>query len=266
MKEPRVRSVTAGGLPFRASSSTAPHRDDSPAFVLLHGIGTSHRYLADLHAELSVGADVHSIDMPGFGGVPKPGSNPDVRVVAEALSAVLEQLGVGRAVVVGHSMGAQWAVELGAIRPDLVSHVVLIGPVTDDTRRSLLAQAVALGRDTLGETPVVNAVVFIDYLRSGPRWFLKQSRFMIAYPIEDRIQRLRMPVLVIRGGDDPIAGIDWCRRLTRRAARGRLVVVPGHRHVVQHTAARAVASAIDEALRPAATVSTGPITPPEPAP
>lgn len=251
--EPRTRALVVDGLPFTAISSTAPRRPDTPSFVLLHGIGTSHRYLARLHMELSVDADVHSIDLPGFGGVPKPNSNPDVHAVAGALSVVLEQLGVRRAVVIGHSMGAQWAVELAVIRPDLVSQVVLIGPVTDDKHRSLLAQAVALGRDTLGETPIVNAVVFTDYLRCGPSWFLKQSRFMINYPIEDRIQQLRMPVLIIRGGNDPIASTDWCRRLTRRAARGRLVVVPGHRHVVQHTAACAVASAIRDTIQNAPT-------------
>jgi pimeloyl-ACP methyl ester carboxylesterase len=220
-----------------------------PSFVLIHGIGTSHRYLARLHTELSSDADVHSIDMPGFGGVEKPRSNPGIQAMAGALSAVLDDLGVRRAVVAGHSMGVQWAVELAAVRPDLVAAVVLIGPVTDSAHRSLLAQAVALGRDTLGETPVVNATVFTDYLRCGPRWFLKQSRYMIDYPIENRVRRLRMPVLVIRGGNDPIAGTDWCRRLTGAAESGRFVVVPGHRHVVQHTAPRAVASAIRAFMR-----------------
>jgi pimeloyl-ACP methyl ester carboxylesterase len=249
MRGPRAQTVAVEGLSFRVFSTSAPRPAEAPSFVLIHGIGTSHRYLAELHRGLSAGADVHSIDMPGFGGVAKPGSNPDIRAMAGALSAVLDGLDVRRAVVVGHSMGVQWAVELAALRSDLVAAVVLIGPVTDSAHRSLLAQAVALGRDTLGETPVVNAIVFADYLRCGPRWFLKQSRYMIDYPIENRVRRLRMPVLVIRGGNDPIAGTDWCRRLTRAAELGRFVVVPGHRHVVQHTAPRAVASAIRAFLR-----------------
>jgi pimeloyl-ACP methyl ester carboxylesterase len=53
-----------------------------------------------------------------------------------------------------------------------------------------------------------------------------------------------VPLLVMRGGKDPIAGVDWCRRVRDSARRGSLVVVPGHHHVVQYTAPRAVASAI----------------------
>lgn len=213
-------------------------------FVLIHGIGTSHRYLARLHTELGKNADVHSIDLPGFGGVPKPAFSPSIPAMAVAISSVLDQLNISGAVVVGHSMGAQWATELGVTRPDLVAALTLIGPVTDTAHRSLRYQSLMLARDVLGETPVVNTTVFNDYLRCGPRWFLKQSRFMIPYPLEQQLRQLRVPVLVLRGGNDPIARTDWCRRLVRSAAHAQLVVVPGHRHVVQFTAPRAVASAI----------------------
>jgi pimeloyl-ACP methyl ester carboxylesterase len=236
------------GLPFDVYSTTAPHAQGSPVFVLIHGIGASHRYLSRLHAEFSGDATVHSIDLPGFGGVPKPGAPPDITAMAAALAALLDQLGVTGAVVVGHSMGVQWAVELGVIRPDLVAQLVLIGPVTDDTHRSLVYQSLTLARDVLAEPPSVNLTVFGDYLRCGPRWFLKQSRFMIPYPIEERMPRLTMPVLVLRGGNDPIASTGWCRRLVGRASRARLVIVPGHRHVVQFTAPRAVAAAIRHVL------------------
>lgn len=60
---------TAGGLAFRALST---RRANAPTYVLLHGIGMSHRYLARLHAELATDAEVHSIDLPGYAGLPKP--------------------------------------------------------------------------------------------------------------------------------------------------------------------------------------------------
>lgn len=240
---PLIRMHEADGLPFRVLSSSGPHR--GRPFVLVHGIGASHRYLARLHAELARESEVHSIDLPGYGGVPKPHGDPDVATMAAALATVLDELGLSGAVVVGHSMGVQWVTELAILRPDLVHRVVLIGPVTDDRHPSLVAQAVALGRDTLGETPVVNATVFSDYLRCGPVYFLAQSRHMTSYRLDRRVALLPVPALVVRGGNDPIAGLDWCRRLRRRAPEGsRLVIVPGHRHVVQHTAAPAVASAV----------------------
>ena len=79
-------------------------------------------------------------------------------------------------------------------------------------------------------------------------WYLTQLRHMMAYPIEERVAELTAPVLVLRGGNDPVAGLEWCRRLRDRAREGSLVIVPGHRHVVQFAGARAVASAVDAFL------------------
>lgn len=244
--EPAIveRVVRVGGAFFRILSGPRSASRTGPAFVLVHGIGTSHRYLARLHRELARTDEVHSIDLPGFGGMPKPDAAMDVRDMATALASVLDHLGLSSAVLVGHSMGAQWVVELAATRPDLAAGIVLIGPVADDARRTTLAQSAALFRDALREPFGANAVVFLDYARCGPVWFLTQLRCMIAYPIEERIGAISAPLLVIRGGNDPIAGTEWCRRLRSAAPHGAFVVVPGSRHVVQHSAARAVAAAI----------------------
>lgn len=227
---------------LRSTRGTAD--GDPPAFVLVHGLGTSHRYMARLHRELATVADVHSFDLPGFGGLPKPESSPDVEQTAAALNRLVERLGLDGAVLVGHSMGAQWVVEMAAQRPDLARGVVVIGPVTNDRRRTAVQQFVVLSRDIAGEPPLTNALVLIDYLQCGAIWFMRHLRHMLTYRTEEGAARLAVPLLVIRGGNDPIAPLDWGRRLRDRARRGSLVVVPGHRHNVQHTAPRSVASAI----------------------
>lgn len=220
----------------------------------------SHRYLSRLHQELARTDDVYSVDLPGFGGLPKPGTDLDVAAMAGALGAVLERdkrLVGTEIILVGHSMGTQWVVELAAERSDLVGGVVLIGPVVDDRHRSLMAQLFALATDTVGEPPDVNVTVFTDYLRCGPRWYLRQAAHMLRYRLEDRVGDLQMPLLIVRGGNDPIAGLDWCRRLRDRAPCGSLVVVPHRNHVVQQTAPRAVADALRTWLRQAGRVSAG---------
>ena len=239
--------MRVGDLTFRVLTSGAV-TPDAATLVLVHGIGVSHRYLARLHRELSRTRQVISIDMPGFGGLPKPAASPTVAEAARALGVVLDRLGLAAPVLVGHSMGCQWVVELAAQRPELASHVVVMGPVCDDRHRTALAQSVALAVDTLGEPPSGNALVFVDYLRCGPRWYLRQLREMVAYAIEDRAALLTVPLLILRGGDDPIAGLDWCRRLRERVPDARVVVVPGHRHLVQHTAPRTVRDAIETFL------------------
>lgn len=241
---PVRRRLEVDGLAFRILESPGDAGAQHPAVVLVHGIGVSHRYFARLHDVLSATRRVYSIDLPGFGGLPKPGRDVDVPAMARALATVVASLGVGAVVLVGHSMGSQWVVELGVQRPELVTDVVVMGPVTDESHRSVGAQTLALSLDTLGETPAINAIVFTDYLRCGPRWYLTQLRHMLTYPIEYRVTLLQRPLLIVRGARDPIAGLEWCRLLRARAAAAAVVQVPRGRHVVQHSAPRAVASAI----------------------
>lgn len=235
--------IDVEGLSFEVFSTRAAKSDAAP-IVLIHGIGMSHRYLARLHRELATTSDVFSIDLPGFGGLPKPSRSLTVADMARALGAVLDRRGIEAAVLVGHSMGAQWVVELAAQRPELASAVVAIGPVSDSEHRTVRAQSLALAKDTLGEPLGGNALVFSDYVRCGPSWYRDQLRRMVSYRIEDRVAALGMPLLVVRGSHDPIAGMAWSRRLRDRAASGSLAVVPYRRHLVQYSAPRAVASAV----------------------
>ncbi|WP_288025011.1 alpha/beta fold hydrolase [Arthrobacter sp.] len=246
MTVPEVLQVFHGGLTGRVHASRRPARDKSaPVFVLLHGIGVSHRYLRRLHRELARTGDTYSFDLPGFGGTPTPPRQLSVPEHGAFVIDVLERLGVESCVLVGHSMGAQFAVEAARLRPDLVAQLVLMGPVVDVRRRGALRQALDLALDcALFESPSANWLVLADYFRCGPRWYLTELPVMMAYPIEDRIRGVGAPVLVVRGARDPVASETWCRLLAGVAPAGRLHQVPGRGHVVQHTASGEVARAI----------------------
>lgn len=238
-----VQTADGGPREYRVTAD-APSETGQPPVVLVHGIGMSHRYLSRLHDLLAHEGAVFSVDLPGFGGLPKPRGDLDIEAMATGLADVIASLRVGPVVLVGHSMGTQWVVQTALQRPDLVRQVVIIGPVTDDRHRTLPAQTLALALDTLRETPPINAIVFGDYIRCGVPWYLTQVRHMLTYPLEERVAGLLMPLLIIRGEGDPIAGLAWCRRLRDRAVDAVLVTVPGHAHVVQQSAPRAVASAM----------------------
>ena len=135
MRIERVADLVFGVLGAGEERGSAP-----PEIVLVHGIGVSHRYYPRLHRTLSEVALVASIDLPGFGGLPKPVGDPSIEETSAALGEVLDRLGTRHAVLVGQSMGAQWVTELALQRPDLASHVVLIGAVADERHRSAHAQ------------------------------------------------------------------------------------------------------------------------------
>jgi pimeloyl-ACP methyl ester carboxylesterase len=234
--------IRVGKLHGRAYSTT--RSGPSLTFVLLHGIGMSHRYFRSLYAALGTMGNTSALDLPGFGATQKPDRALSVGEYAQFTGQMLDALDIGSCVVIGHSMGTQFAVDLALQRPSLVSHLVLIGPVVDRGRRTVLQQGLALARDSLRERPSTNAIVFGDYLRCGPRRYLVELGAMMAYPTEQRIGSVQAPVLVIRGAHDPLARSPWCRLLTDRARDGRLVEIPGAPHVVQESAPRRVLDAI----------------------
>lgn len=238
--------VESGGLAGRLYASLQPAGNGPRrTYVLLHGIGVSHRYLARLHRELARESDVYSFDLPGFGDAPRPRRQVPVAGYAAFVRVALADAGVRSCVVVGHSMGTQHAVELALQEPELVAGVVLMGPVVDPGRKSVARQAIDLGRDALfSESLSSNAIVFSDYVKAGPRWYLTELPVMMEYPLETRVQGVSQPVLVLRGSKDPVARAPWCERLASLAPRGTLAEVAGVGHVLQHTATEPTAAAI----------------------
>lgn len=239
------RDIESGGLTGRLYASLQPAGSGPRrTYVLLHGIGVSHRYFARLHRDLARDSDVYSFDLPGFGQAQRP--ERQVSVV-EYAAFVRDILGdeVRPCVVIGHSMGTQYAVELALQEPELVAGLVLMGPVVDTSRKSVLRQAADLTRDALfSESLSSNVIVFSDYLQAGPRWYLTELPVMMEYPIETRVQGVSQPVLVLRGSKDPVARRPWCKRLAELAPQGSLAEVPGAGHVLQHTATGPTAAAI----------------------
>jgi pimeloyl-ACP methyl ester carboxylesterase len=229
---------------------TVPSSSDrpGPTFLLLHGIGLSHREYTGLARHLSRRGRVVAFDLPGFGALGRT-RNPasgrlSVEQYAEIVRRAVERMGIGPVVVVGHSMGAQFAVEFAKQSPESVSHVVLVGPVVDARKPTLTAQALALALDAVLEPPATQLMVAVNYVRSSIPWFLTEAVAMRDYKIDHGIVDVPHPVLVVRGQDDPIADARWCMSLSELARDGRVATIPGFRHNVVHSNPAASAAAI----------------------
>ena len=222
-----------------------------PCYLLVHGIGVSSRYFERLVPLLAESGRVVVVDLPGFGRAPKPAEAMTVEDFAEVVARVIDRLGLGRCMVVGHSMGTQVATRLAIEHPESVASLALLGPVSDPRDRTALRSAFRLALDTLGESPRGNWLVLSDYLRCGIRWYLRVLPSMLAYRIEDEVARVCAPVLVIRGERDPIARDDWVRALAQRAPLGRAHAVNGARHLVMHAQPRRTADLLIQLAVPA---------------
>ncbi|MDQ0799277.1 alpha/beta hydrolase [Arthrobacter sp. SLBN-112] len=215
-----------------------------PAYVLIHGIGVSHRYLRRLHCELAA-APTYALDLPGFAGRPKPGRQLSAADYGAFIAQALKASGIDSYILVGHSMGVQFAIEAALYAPERALQLVLMGPVVDSRHRSVLRQGLALFLDAmLRENASSNWIVFTDYLRCGPRWYFTEVPVMMGYPTELRLAGINVPVLVLRGNHDQVAGPEWCIRLAQAVPQGSFVEIPRAGHVVQHLRPQQVADAI----------------------
>lgn len=218
--------------------------DTGPQFLLVHGIGVASRYYARLARVLARSGGVHAVELPGFGGAPKPEAPLPLEEHAAILTAYARSAGLADTVLVGHSMGAQIVLEAALQEPDLFGSVVTIGGVVDPGSRTALQQGLRLTEDFLLETPASNWAVLRDYARTGPRWYFGTVPIMLGYRTEEALVRLRLPLLILRGRRDPIVRHDWADQMRRLAPDARLVEIPGAAHVVMYTHAEEVAREI----------------------
>ncbi|WP_232665761.1 alpha/beta fold hydrolase [Pseudonocardia sp. TRM90224] len=203
---------------------------DAPALVLLHGFSASGRSWDRIVPSLAARHRVIRIDLLGHGSSAKPtGDGYEIGDQAHRVAAVLDQLGVDRAVVAGHSTGGSVATALAELRGDLVAAIVLVntGPNLDAfipqgavnqllttpvvgqllwrfRTESLVRQAAAnaVTRDDV-EIPqsVVDDVLGLTYhafvaTDQAARSYLRQR------PLPERLAALGKPLLVLFGDAD----------------------------------------------------------------
>jgi pimeloyl-ACP methyl ester carboxylesterase len=107
---------------------------EGPAVVLLHGLTATRRYVVMGSRALERSRHrVVAYDARGHGrSTPAPERAAyGYQLLADDLEAVLDQLGLARAILAGASMGAHTAVRLALTRPERVSGLVLITPSFD---------------------------------------------------------------------------------------------------------------------------------------
>jgi pimeloyl-ACP methyl ester carboxylesterase len=227
-----------------------PTREGAPTggrpFVLVHGIGVSSRYFHPTAAELAKRGTVFLVDLPGYGSAPDP--HRDVTIVDHAgvLARFLAAEGIERPILVGHSMGTQVVSRLAFDYPDVTDRIVLIAPTMDPDARRLRTAAGRLIRDSiLHEPAAVKGLNLIDYLfRCGIPYFLRQVPHLLSDRIEDRLPKLEVKALVMRGEKDVISPETWSRQVADLLKDADYATVPGP-HVVMFTNPPEVARLID---------------------
>ena len=281
-------------------------RGDGPPVVLLHGNTVSH---ADFEASglLDRLAKTHRViafDRPGYGYSDRPRDRLWTPPAQAALfHAALAQLGIERAVVVGHSMGTLTALAMALDEPSRVASLVLLGgyyypqlridalltipvalPVLGDVMRytvtalagRLMLKGMVKGLFSPRATPANFFSLLSREMMLRPvqlRANAEDAAFMMsaAKALSPRYQELRMPVAIFAGADDMVVNFEaHSTRLHEELAKSKLYVVAGTGHMVHYVAVEqiiALVSKPDDATginRSAMTMSNGTVHHPLP--
>jgi len=205
------------------------------------------------------GHRVIALDLPGFGRSPMPpGGEVSITGYADLIDALLEQLGVESAAVVGNSMGGFISAELAIRHPQRVERLVLISPAGLSThqdprilrylpwvrRMERLAAAyggwVASHSDAVARRPVLRnaffgmivphprqlpAALVSEQLRgAGKPGLVAATQAISDYDLRPRLEQIACPTLVVWGDRD--------RVISRRDLEVFAELIPGARKVM----------------------------------
>jgi len=247
--------------------------------VLLHGNGSTIEdfQCSGLIDKAAKNYRVIAIDRPGFGHSDRPRSTvwtPEAQ--ADLLAAALKQIGVSRAIVLGHSWGTLVALALAVKYPQQVQALVLVSGYYYPTARTdvimLSPPAIPLIGDLLAHTlsPLLSRLMWPLLLRKifGPsplpqkfvgfpeemavrpsqiRASAAESALMIpsAHALEQQYPFLQMPVSIVSGAEDRLIEPEQSAHLHRNIPHSTLRSVPGTGHMVHQTATGEIMTAID---------------------
>ena len=225
--------------------------------VVVHGFSAEgFLYAQTLSRLVSMGFKVIAIDVAGHGGTQGlPYSGQSLPTYAELLGRVIDELGIERYVLAGHSMGGRLVTQLAAADPDRVIALMLIDAIVGDTwdkmvyafRLSpplLAGVGTALIVDSLTIFPTIrNPVQAVKFARLlvptvvghvmrpwrllGPLLSILRSRSS-RYAL-DVIAEAEVPVFVLHGDRDFPVPHRTAREASKRAG-GTLITIKGAGH------------------------------------
>ena len=197
------------------------HGEGKPV-VLLHGGATSFRFnygvFGWIEALNETGFRVIGLDMRGHGRSDKPIAPEEygTNKLASDVLAVMDELGIDDAFVVGYSLGSAVALHLIQSRPERFSKAALVAtgdgllgypPHTFSALLPVLAEAVSRS-EFPDDLPAHVAAYWTFVTQSGGSREAISSAAKAEYPAlsQDLAAKIQVPVLVVSGERDPVLG------------------------------------------------------------
>jgi pimeloyl-ACP methyl ester carboxylesterase len=233
---------------------SVPGGVDLRTLVLLHAFPLGAGMWEPQIAAIPKGWRLITPDLRGFGGsTATDGASPSMDDYASDLISLLGELGIGRAVIGGCSMGGYATFALLRRAPELASGVVLAdtrmgadSPEGRANRRGMLAlldregpSGIAremmpklLGQTTREADPTIESTVRRLIKQQSPDGIRAAiQRMMDRTDATGVLEGLRVPALVVVGEEDALTPVEESRRLASVIPGAHLEIIGGAGHL-----------------------------------
>ena len=238
----------------------------SPAVVFIHGIGGSARVWApQVETFAAAGFASVALDLPGYGGRSAV-EVMDFESLAADVEAAIDQRGLHKPVLVGHSMGGMIAQTALRRRPDGYAAAVLActspafgsadgafqtkfvadrlepldaGKSMADLAPGMVERMIGLAAEPAG---CAHAVAVMSAVPAGT--YRAAVRCLVGFDERANLPSIGVPVLCLAGEKDPNAPAVGVERMAGKIPGARYVCLPGVGHLPNLEAPAAFDAAI----------------------
>ena len=249
-----VTDASLAHLRWDSSPSAAP----GPLVVLLHGVGGGREAWGAAGsgsgaALAAAGYTAVAVDLPGYGQ--STTVDPyDLAGMAAAVEQLIAQLGLGPALLVGHSMGGMVAQELTARAPQTVAGLVLastssafgkpgggwqhnflqsrFAPLDAGAGMAGLAAQLVPAMLPPDAPPAVQAAAQALMAGVPEATYRSAVAALVAFDRRANLPLIGVPTLVITGERDTTAAPEVARKMAERIPGALLQTVPGAGHLL----------------------------------
>jgi pimeloyl-ACP methyl ester carboxylesterase len=254
----------------------AGSRGAGDPIILIHGFPTSGHLWTDVVPALPTGHRVVVLDLLGYGrSDPADAEQAGISAHAGRMVAVMDELGIEKACLVGHGVGGGVAQAVAVRFPNRVSRMCLVSSVMFEdwpTRRAKTFRSLTRVGALLPAAWVVTVLRselingYADHERgahdidlflrpfseeSGSGALLSHLSAVTSGGTRDLgplVRELRVPTSVVWGADDPILPLTYGRALAASIYGCGFEVIEGARHFVPAEQAFGVARAVGALL------------------
>lgn len=222
-------------------------------FVLVPGWTFSKAEFKVQIPEFSKKYQVIVYDQRGHGDSDKPEAGYSLDVFASDLNALIGKLNIGKAIILGHSMGGMIAQVFALTYPERVKALILYGTISSSPPIGHVWGP--WGRESIR---LIEEMGYREYLKWFSQYwfspgtdpkviegFLKGSCFKVPQPVmtamwkdgitkcnvRDRLHEIKVPTFLIVGGDDCRTPVEDHEKMNRAISNACLKIIKGTGHM-----------------------------------